>query len=563
MLTRRNVKLLLRYVLSLILCSVSHANGIAAPKFHDDDPILREPESQDATGAKFRIFDPVYNNLENFFSKPGDPAQNVRAQNINTIDEVPDSSWFTNRIGTRLMTMEEIEKGPCDLDKRLANSLTVLEIDNTGDLPALTVADASGQTWTIAFDPPAYPTMATGAGMIVSRLLWVIGYNVFKSQIIRLHIEDLAIDENAAIRMPSLQKKSIMRKDLVTLLQKVRKEEDGSIRALAKKVPRGQPLGPFCYEGMRPDDPNDVIPHEHRRELRGFRIIAAWLNIVNCDATHTYDALVSKNGTSTVMHYLSDFDSALGSGGFRPHDYWEGYEYQFEGFRSILRNLASFGFQSKPWQTIDFFESSSIGRMPGDNTRWDPIGWKPWMPHPAFLRARDDDSFWAAKKVMAISDELIGAAVRAGQLNDQKSELFLKKALIERRDSIGSAYFTRLNPIAKPAIEASGILQFKNLVATNRVVNPTEKYQVTWFLFDNSSGQSTWVGETSNSSGEMAPPVALPNDLDSIVRIDICQVVQQMPCWERPLTVFFRLTQKGWKLIGLEHSCVIANQSAR
>ena len=37
---------------------------------------------------------------------------NLRAGNVNTIDELPDSSWFTNRVGTEPMTVERLVRGP-------------------------------------------------------------------------------------------------------------------------------------------------------------------------------------------------------------------------------------------------------------------------------------------------------------------------------------------------------------------------------------------------------------------------------------------------------------------
>ena len=41
-------------------------------------------------------------------STPGHQPSGVRAQNVNTIDEVPDSSWFTNRIGTASHRLDEL-----------------------------------------------------------------------------------------------------------------------------------------------------------------------------------------------------------------------------------------------------------------------------------------------------------------------------------------------------------------------------------------------------------------------------------------------------------------------
>src|SRR5947207_2988863 len=62
------------------------------PRFYRDDPILVEPETQDASGVKPWKIDLFYDLLLNSFARPGLPPGS-RALNINTVDEVPDSSW--------------------------------------------------------------------------------------------------------------------------------------------------------------------------------------------------------------------------------------------------------------------------------------------------------------------------------------------------------------------------------------------------------------------------------------------------------------------------------------
>ena len=68
-------------------------------------------------------------------------------------------------------------------------------------------------------------------------------------------------------------------------------------------------------------------------------------------------------------------------------------------------------------------------------------------PTAAILRARDDDTFWAARRVMAFSDEMIRALVKTGQDSDPQAEALLAKVLdpaagdsgtrIDRRQSGG------------------------------------------------------------------------------------------------------------------------------
>ena len=80
-------------------------------KFYPDDPISTLVDSQNAATVESRDIDLVYDTLENSFSSPGDPTPNVRAQNVNTVDEVPNSNWFTNRLGVRPMTVDELLQG--------------------------------------------------------------------------------------------------------------------------------------------------------------------------------------------------------------------------------------------------------------------------------------------------------------------------------------------------------------------------------------------------------------------------------------------------------------------
>ena len=78
----------------------------ASRKFFDDDPLVREPETQDASKVAEWDIDLVFDLADNLFGRPGDPTPDVRARNVNTIDEVPDSSWFTNRILARPLSAE-------------------------------------------------------------------------------------------------------------------------------------------------------------------------------------------------------------------------------------------------------------------------------------------------------------------------------------------------------------------------------------------------------------------------------------------------------------------------
>ena len=113
-----------------------------------------------------------------------------------------------------------------------------------------------------------------------------------------------------------------------------------------------------------------------------------------------------------MRHYLQDVGSTFGAGALGPREWDEGYEYLYEG-TALWKRLVSMGFFMQPWQTILYRELPEVGRFEGD--RFDPETWRPRVPTAAMSRADDRDTFWAALRVAAFSDDLIRAAVATGE----------------------------------------------------------------------------------------------------------------------------------------------------
>ena len=170
-----------RLTLALVACGLVMAAyatvRAAGPKFFKDDPLTREPETADASGVQEWDIDLFYDLSYNLFVTSRREPANVRARNINTIDEVPDSSWFTNRIGARPLTAEEILKGPVPGPAPVATTWTITREKSAGAAAGFTARDANGETWFVSFDSPSNPDGATAALIVSTRLFWALGYN--------------------------------------------------------------------------------------------------------------------------------------------------------------------------------------------------------------------------------------------------------------------------------------------------------------------------------------------------------------------------------------------------
>ncbi len=521
----------------------------ATPRFFSDDPLQKEPESGDASKAAPWDIDLFYDLAYQLFVTAGKAPTNARAGNINTVDEVPDSSWFTNRIGARPMTAEELANGPIIGPPPASEKWLLTREKMAGAAPGFTAQDARGETWFVSFDSKANPRGATAAVVIATKLFWALGYNQVEYFLTEFSPSNTTLGPGASKKRPSGKRTPMTADDVRELVEAVPRNANGTLRAAAGRMLPGKVLGGFKYQGTRPDDPNDIVAHEHRRELRALRVFGAWTNLTDMKAGNTLDTLITEGGRGVIRHYLQDVGSTFGVGANGPHDWNEGHEYIYDG-AGTKKRLYTFGFGLSPWQKAPDPGYPVIGRFEGQT--FVPETWKPRAPTAAYLEMRDDDAFWAARRVMAFSDALIRSVVKTGQIGDQAAETYLADTLIVRRDKIGRAYLTKINPIVDPVLDAAGVLTFGNAAVQYGFAPAPTSYTATWSRFDNATGVASSIGQTTGTGTRIEAPAGLPTTSGAFIELELSAQAPAHTTWARPIKVHFRRTGSGWALVGLE-----------
>jgi hypothetical protein len=545
--------MLTRSTVSCILCGCLLVTVIAAatPRFAADDPLAREPETQDASEVSDRPIDLTVDISINLFGRPGDDAVDVRAKNANTIDEVPDSNWFTNRIVARPITLDELASGPLTGSGPAPGRWSVVAPKLAGAAPGFTIHDARGDRWFVSFDADGHPEAATGAIAVANKIFWALGYWQVENHLVAIAREQLNVADTAVFTPPSGRQRRMRPRDVDAVLLRAQRSADGTYRAIAARAVPGRPVGGFRYHGTRPDDPNDVIPHEHRRELRALKVFGAWTNLVDIKAGNTLDTVISLNGRNVVRHYLQDVGSTFGTGAIGPHGYDEGWERLYDG-ALLTKRLLTLNFFIAPWQTVPYTELPAIGRFEGDH--FDPLTWQPRVSTAALRHARSDDGFWAARRVAAFTDDMIRAVVATGRYSDPAAAALLTDVLIKRRQKIAQAYLPALNPLVDFSLGVGGQLSFNNAAVSAGVAAPPGGgYRVEWDAYDNFTGGTRPIGPATTSSETARPaPGLLPEGSGAMIRIRVTAVEPAPAPWVRPADAYFRRTPQGWTLVGLD-----------
>lgn len=526
----------LRFLLILFAFVVLAPAQASRQRFYPDDPIWEVPAPKSVAQIKQRDVNALYDfTYQSFRSKE---RLQIPSGGINTLGEVPDSEWFTNRHAKKRMTREELQRGPGNESRPVA-PFVVSGAKTEGITPGFSMRDAQGSLYFVKTDPLSNPEMGTAADVIGSKFFYALGYNTPENYILNLQRADITIAENARIESAG-RERHMNAKDLQLILDNVPRRKDGTYRLLASLALKGEPIGPFRYDGTRADDPNDTVPHNVRRDLRGLYVFSAWLNHTDSKAGNTLDVLVEEKGVRFVRHYLIDFGATLGSDSDMPKNARYGHEYIFPEGSKAIKSIASLGLYSPDWERAHYPDHlKAVGRF--ESKTFDPTKWTSNYPNPAFLSRQAEDEYWAAKQVLTFTNQDIRALVETGEYSDPRVVDYIVARLGERRDKIGHAFLSNVLPL--DAFRVSGNELLFDDLASNYGFSSPQQFGFRWFLFDNQTGTNTPVPDSTSSK---LPANATNSATGSYVAAEI-----QASDPDKTVTVYLRKDASGWTPVGV------------
>jgi hypothetical protein len=376
--------------------------------------------------------------------------------NVNSFDEVPDSSWYTNRM-VRDFSPADVARGACEgtvLDPEASAEVTWL-IDAgkpNGANPGFRVRAPDKTKFMLKADLVEGPERATGAAAVATRLYYAAGWYTACDSVVyfprsRVKLKpNLTYTDNSTITRPFDQ--AALDKVLANAAHR-----GELVRMSASRWLPGRTIGPFRYIGVKEDDPNDRVPHERRRDLRGARLMAAWLNHYDSREQNSMNSWISsdpedKEGSpGFVRHYYIDLGDCFGSDwDWEPMAKRLGHSYYFD-FADVGRDFVTLGLFARPWDKAYIHPRGRIFPyfLP---TNFDPTAWKGNYPNPAFQNMREGDGAWFARVLARFTPEHVEAAVRAGDFSNPTHTAYLVETLIARQRTILRRYFAKLSPLA-------------------------------------------------------------------------------------------------------------------
>lgn len=479
-----------------------------------------------------------------------------RAVDVNSVDEVPDSSWFTNRIGQKTMPLEEIAKGACAKPIDPKGPFEVLSAKPDGFNPGFLVKAPDGRKYFFKFDQhELQPERMSMAEVIGSLIYHSVGFTVPCYEVLYFDRAALVRGKSAMMKNERGEKIPMTDAFIDEAFKLVKLATDGKVRGVASLLLEGKSLGPWQYAGVDEDDPNDVIPHEERREVRAGYVLASWLSHFDTRDQNTMRTWMTDKGSSKgyVRHNILDFGDGLGNlTGADELSRRLGYSYYFD-LPYMVRDFATLGVVERPWDRVKYGPGGPVlGYYDVEN--FVPDEWSPGYPNPAFNRMVESDAAWMARIIAEFRDPQIEAIVAMGKIKDEAVEAQLLSTLIGRRDKLLTRWFRNISPLTHPDVKSTptGLdVCVRDLALYAGTIGTIQRRYETRLLAAN--GELLGEKFRSTRAAEMycvhLPSAALATYSYSVVEIAGRSSVNPS---EKPLRLHLYRAKSAWKIAGLE-----------
>jgi hypothetical protein len=484
--------------------------------------------------------------------------------NVNALDEVPDSAWFTNRIGRKKPSIEELLRGACvseeilDADAAAPASLVIDQGKPNGASKGFRIKVAGRRKYMMKTDVKEQPERPSAASAIGAAIYHAVGFFTSCEQIVYVDPRSLKLTPGLVATDNSGITKPFDDKALADVLDGATHRGD-RVRLQASAWLPGYLIGPFRYERTRGDDPNDAIAHEDRRDLRGGRLVAAWLDHFDAreqnsmDSWIASDTNVNDSSPGYVRHYYLDTSDVFGS-----EWAWDAVSRRLSrsyllDWGDIGQDFITLGIPLRPWDRVERTPGMEMfGYFP--SPEFDPEGWKNEYPNPAFSRATERDNAWMARILSRFDREDIRALAELGKFSDPRVTEFLAEVLQKRLEKIAERYLLRLSPIADVRVTSPASICATDL-ARRRHVRPDAsfRYAARW----RNGARTQAVGVDVHDGGEicMTLPSASANAADAddaasrYVVLTIANAASTYPLRAH----FYDLGARGgYRLVGIE-----------
>ncbi len=474
--------------LAAIAVSVTACGAGASPvgtvRFVNAPPVWRVNDRQDV--PKQPEENPFYRPFYHFTSylllarRALNLTRDRRALGINSIDEVPDSTFFTNRIGVRDLSLDEIRQGSPGDSPIEHRPWTIKSSKVGGSVPGFICEDAQGRKFLLKFSSKQEPELESAADVITARLMWASGWNVPSDHVLFFNEDDLVLGPDATTKVKG-KKVKLTAAMLAAQFARAVRRPDGTFRGTASIYIGGKPLGGMPRLGVREDDPNDIVPHQLRRDQRGMAPVSAWLAHTDMKEDNTLDSWepdpADKN-RHYVVHYHIDFGNSLGAfprSNRRPQP---DFTHEVDPEEWTLSFL-TLGFYRQPWEGRIDPKIPGLGMYAAGD--YEPQRWKP-NPMGQFpvLFADRYDQFWGSKILIRFSRAQLAAAIEMGRLSDPRAAPYLLETMVARQRRTALHWFRRVNPVDEFTVEAERFC-FVDLALRHHLVSEPTTFAIDAF----------------------------------------------------------------------------------